>query len=184
MSGVRISGGSPKNPVRPRGGADFFRRPQRFEVYARRGKSPAGHHVVMDCTGSRRLFYLKSHLESVPSLLLSKMQTFHWFAFWIFLQRPKPVGHPAFLSILRKAGCPFLMFNIFLSGAAMRHAFLTVFQFVSNMPLTGALWIPSATRKPRFGRRAPIRNAAPIHRWVLRYYIISFYSQTAFHVPR
>ena len=63
------------------------------------------------------------------------MQTFHWFAFWLFLQRQKPVGHPAFLSILRKAGCPFLMFNIFLSGAAMRHAFLTVFQFDSNMPV-------------------------------------------------
>ena len=137
MSGVRISGGSPKNPVRPRGGADFFRRPQRFEVYACRGKSPAGHHVVTDCTGSRRLFYLKSHLESVPSLILSIMQTFQWFAIWLFLQRPKPVGHPAFLSILRKAGWPVLMFNIFLSSAAMRHAFLTVFQFVSNMPLTG-----------------------------------------------
>ena len=27
------------------------------------------------------------------------------------------------------------MFNIFLSGAAMRHAFLTVFQFDSNMPV-------------------------------------------------
>ena len=113
----------------------FFvdRRDSRF--MPRRGKSPAGHHVVTDCTGSRRLFYLKSRLESVPSLLLSKMQTFHWFEFWLFLQRPKPVGHPAFLSILRKAGCPFLMFNIFLSGAAMRHAFLTVFQFDSNMPV-------------------------------------------------
>ena len=66
MSGVRISGGSPKNPVRPRGGADFFRRPQRFEVYACRGKSPAGHHVVTDCTGSRRLFLFKK-----PSLTCS-----------------------------------------------------------------------------------------------------------------
>ena len=98
-----------KNRFAQAGGAVFFvdRRDSRF--MPRRGKSPAGHHVVTDCTGSRRLFYLKSHLESVPSLLLSKMQTFHWFAFWLFLQRPKPVGHPAFLFILRKAGCPFLM---------------------------------------------------------------------------
>ena len=66
-------------------------------------------HVVADCTGSRRLFYSKSHLSPVPSLLLSKMQTFHWFAFWFFFQCLKTVGHPAFLSILRKAGCPFLM---------------------------------------------------------------------------
>ena len=124
-----------KNRFAQAGGAVFFvdRRDSRF--MPRRGKSPAGHHVVTDCTGSRRLFYLKSHLESVPSLLLYKMQTFHWFAFWLFLQRPKPVGHPAFLFILRKAGCPFLMFNIFLSGAAMRHAFLTVFQFDSSMPV-------------------------------------------------
>ena len=98
-----------KNRFAQAGGAVFFvdRRDSRF--MPRRGKSPAGHHVVTDCTGSRRLFYLKSHLESVPSLLLSKMQTFHWFAFWLFLQRPKPVGHPAFLFILRKAGCPFLI---------------------------------------------------------------------------
>ena len=75
----------------------------------RRGKSPAGHHVVTDCTGSRRLFYSKSHLSPVPSLLLSKMQTFYWFAFWFFSQRLKTVGHPAFLFILRKAGCPFFM---------------------------------------------------------------------------
>ena len=132
-----------KNRFAQAGGAVFFvdRRDSRF--MPRRGKSPAGHHVVTDCTGSRRLFYLKSHLESVPSLLLSKMQTFHWFAFWLFLQRPKPVGHPAFLSILRKAGCPFLMFNIFLSGAAMRHAFLTVFsirqQYAGNEALCGYL---------------------------------------------
>ena len=66
-------------------------------------------HVVADCTGSRRLFYSKSHLSPVPSLLLSKMQTFHWFAFWFFFQCLKTVGHPAFLSILRKAGCPFFM---------------------------------------------------------------------------
>ena len=66
-------------------------------------------HVVADCTGSRRLFYSKSHLSPVPSLLLSKMQTFHWFAFWFFFQCLKTVGHPAFLFILRKAGCPFLM---------------------------------------------------------------------------
>ena len=151
----------------------------------RRGKSPAGHHVVTDCTGSRRLFYLKSHLESVPSLLLSKMQTFHWFAFWLFLQRPKPVGHPAFLSILRKAGCPFLMFNIFLSGAAMRHAFLTVFQFDSSMPVMRRFVGTMPLRaSPDSAGETPIRNAAPIHRWVLRYFIISFYSQTAFRVPR
>ena len=54
-------------------------------------------------------FYSKSHLSPVPSLLLSKMQTFHWFAFWFFFQCLKTVGHPAFLFILRKAGCPFLM---------------------------------------------------------------------------
>jgi hypothetical protein len=66
-------------------------------------------HVVADCTGSRRLFYSKSHLSPVPSLLLSKMQTFHWFAFWFFFQCLKTVGHPAFLFILRKAGCPFLI---------------------------------------------------------------------------
>ena len=66
-------------------------------------------HVVADCTGLRRLFCSKSHLSPVPSLLLSKMQTFHWFAFWFFFQCLKTVGHPAFLFILRKAGCPFLM---------------------------------------------------------------------------
>ena len=54
-------------------------------------------------------FYSKSHLSPVPSLLLSKMQTFHWFAFWFFFQCLKTVGHPAFLFILRKAGCPFLI---------------------------------------------------------------------------
>lgn len=37
------------------------------------------------------------------------MQAFHWFAFWFFSQRLKTVGHPAFLFILRKAGCLFLM---------------------------------------------------------------------------
>ena len=37
------------------------------------------------------------------------MQTFYWFACWFFSQRLKTVGHPAFLSILRKAGCLFLM---------------------------------------------------------------------------
>ena len=37
------------------------------------------------------------------------MQTFYWFAFWFFFQCLKTVGHPAFLFILRKAGCPFLM---------------------------------------------------------------------------
>ena len=173
-----------KNRFAQAGGADFFRRPQRFEVYARRGKSPAGHHVVTDCTGSRRLFYLKSHLESVPSLLLSKMQTFHCFAFWLFLQRPKPVGHPAFLSILRKAGCPFLMFNIFLSGAAMRHAFLTVFQFDSNMPVmrhfVGTCRYAQAPIRQESSNQK--RSAHPQMGAAL--FIISFYSQTAFRVPQ
>ena len=151
---------------------------------------PAGVNLRRVTTSSRTalvrdgFFYSKSHLSPVPSLLLSKMQTFHWFAFWFFFQCLKTVGHPAFLSILRKAGCPFLMFNIFLSGAAMRHAFLNVFQFDSNMPVMRRFVGPAVTRKPRFGRRGPIRNAAPIHRWVLRYFIISFYSQTAFRVPR
>ena len=37
------------------------------------------------------------------------IHTFHWFAFWFFFQCLKTVGRPAFLFILRKAGCPFLM---------------------------------------------------------------------------
>ena len=42
--------------------------------------------VVADCAASRRLFMLriKSHLSSASSLLLSKMQTVPWFAFWLF----------------------------------------------------------------------------------------------------
>ena len=40
--------------------------------------------VVADCAASRRLFMprIKSHLSSASSLLLSKMQTVPWFAFW------------------------------------------------------------------------------------------------------